>query len=164
MFNSYSIRDISIHTKPLADVKWNCDGSLLATAGYDKNIKIHSLDNSSSSASNILKLLQTITCTSTPTQLCWHPNNNNKFAIISDERNVEIWEVKGRHASMKINSLGGNINISWSIDGKYLAVGNKADNLIILEVATGKQLKKYKFNYGKEGEGRVFIFIILNME
>ena len=139
MFQSHSVRETALHTKPITDIKWNCDGSYLSAASYDKTVKIHILESNGS-----IKMLQSIPCIATPSQICWHPNNPERFAIISDDKNVELWDVKGTSAVLKIPTLGGNINISWSPDGKYLAVGNKADNLIIIEVSSLKQIKKYK--------------------
>ena len=137
------MRETALHTKQITDIKWNCDGSYLSAASYDKTVKIHSYESNSS-----IKLLQSIPCNVTPSQVCWHPNNSERFAIISDEKNVELWDVKGVSAVLKIPTLGGNIYISWSPDGKYLAVGNKSDNLIIIEVSSLKQIKKYKSSNG----------------
>lgn len=50
---------------------------------------------------------------------------------------------------MSCLSKGNNINASWSPDGKYIAVGNKSDNLVILDVAAQKQAKKTKYTSGE---------------
>lgn len=50
-------------------------------------------------------------------------------------------------AAMKIQTLGGNINMDWSRCGNYIAVGNKSDYLVVVDVRTGNQLKKKKFHY-----------------
>jgi THO complex subunit 3 len=48
---------------------------------------------------------------------------------------------------MKIPTLGSNLNMSWSPDGNYLAVGNKSDQLLVLDVRTGNQIRRRKFPY-----------------
>ena len=146
MFNTYSVREFALHSKPISDLKWNCDGNLLGAAGSDKFVKIHILDSAGS-----LKLLQSIPCFYTPNALYWHPFNSSRFAVISDEKSIEIWDVRSgsQNATMKINGTGGHIHASWSPCGKYLGVGNQNDLFIILEVATGKLLKKHKFVNGK---------------
>ena len=48
---------------------------------------------------------------------------------------------------MKIASLGSNLNMSWSPDGKYLAVGNKSDTLCVFDAISGHQLRKRKCSY-----------------
>jgi THO complex subunit 3 len=142
MFSSGVVTDVVQHVKPVVDLKWNCDGSYLGSASYDKSVKLYSLDSS-----GVLKVVHTIACTVTPDSLCWHPTNPTRLAILTNEKNIEIWDVKATSPSSKLVSLGSNLNASWSPNGKYLAVGNKSDNVIILEIATGKLLKKFKFNY-----------------
>ena len=147
MLQTYSVKDITAansHSKPLTDVKWNCDGNYASTASYDKSVKIHLLESSGS-----LKTVHSISCTAAPAKVCWHPTNPVRFAIISDDKNLDIWDVRATNVTMKILTLGSNINMSWSPNGKYLAVGNKSDSVIIIEVSTGKQVKKFKSVNGK---------------
>lgn len=37
--------------------------------------------------------------------------------------------------------------MDWSPCGSYIAVGNKSDHLVVLDVRTGNQFKKKKFSY-----------------
>ena len=115
MFDTYHSKECGSFNKSVTDLKWNCDGTYLAVGVTDKSVKIHSYE------SNNLKLIQTITCINSPTQICWHPTNLIRFAIISDERTIDIWDIKSQQAIIKITSSGGNINLSWSPDGKYIA-------------------------------------------
>ncbi len=48
---------------------------------------------------------------------------------------------------MKMQSLGSNINMDWSPCGHYLVVGNKSDNVCVIDVRTGNTVKKKKFHY-----------------
>jgi WD40 repeat protein len=55
---------------------------------------------------------------------------------------------------MKVQSLGSNLNLDWgsaspSSDGggHYLVVGNKNDQVLVIDIRTGNQLKKRRFNY-----------------
>jgi THO complex subunit 3 len=50
-------------------------------------------------------------------------------------------------AAAKITSLGSNLFTSWSPDEKYIAIGNKHDNVMVFDAASTKQLKKVKFGY-----------------
>jgi hypothetical protein len=47
-------KDLSFHTKPLADLKWNTDGQYLGSISYDKTARIGQLELSGS-----IKLIQT---------------------------------------------------------------------------------------------------------
>jgi len=46
-----------------------------------------------------------------------------------------------------INTPGENINIAWSPNGTYLAVGNKEDDIIIIDIRKSAQVDNKKFSY-----------------
>ena len=48
---------------------------------------------------------------------------------------------------MKMQSLGSNINMDWSNCGNYIVIGNKTDNICVMDVRTGNICKKKKFHY-----------------
>lgn len=144
MFDSYQSKESGSFNKSVSDLKWNCDGNYLAVGVTDKTVKIHSFESGN------LKLIQSVPCLNSPTQICWHPTNPLRFAVISDDRTVDIWDVHAQQSVTKIASSGGNINLTWSPDGKYIAVGTKMDHITILDVGSGKALKKYKSPHGKK--------------
>jgi len=53
----------------------------------------------------------------------------------------------GSRSSMKLQSLGYNLNINWSPDGNYIVAGNSSNNVIVWDIRTGNQVRKRKFNY-----------------
>jgi WD40 repeat protein len=60
----------------------------------------------------------------------------------------------GPRAGMKVQSLGSNLNMDWGSPsplsdggGHYLVVGNKNDQVLVIDIRTGNQLKKRRFNY-----------------
>lgn len=48
---------------------------------------------------------------------------------------------------MKVQTSGGNLNMAWSPDGNYVVVGNKSDNVFVIDVRSGHQVAKRKFAY-----------------
>jgi WD40 repeat protein len=64
---------------------------------------------------------------------------------------------------MKIQTLGGNINMDWSPCGNYLAVGNKSDYVVVVDVRTGNQLKKKKFHYEVSNSFEMTLPMIIEM-
>lgn len=46
-----------------------------------------------------------------------------------------------------IETRGENINIRWSPDGQHIAVGDKEDNISLIEMRKGKALKNIKFEH-----------------
>lgn len=141
------IKDAALHNKALIDAKWNADGSLLAVVSADKAIRLFQFDKTKTA----FKLQKQIPLTYVASQLAWHPQISAKLCVISEEKMVDVFDVNSADLPIpqKIMTLGGNINASWSPDGKYLAIGNKSDNVIVYEAVTGKQLKKHRFSYGE---------------
>jgi hypothetical protein len=92
MFTRHSYKDITIFSKNLTHVKWNADGSLLSSIANDKHVRIAHLE-----ANDSLVVVQTIPTAVQMLQTCWHPHDPNKFAIFSEEKTVEIWDMRGKH-------------------------------------------------------------------
>lgn len=46
-----------------------------------------------------------------------------------------------------MQTAGQNLNMIWSPNGEYIAVGNRMDNLMVLDVTASKQFKKVTFGY-----------------
>jgi THO complex subunit 3 len=53
---------------------------------------------------------------------------------------------KGRN-SFEVKSTGENINIAFSPDGQYVAVGNKDDHISVIDTRKRKAVKRTKFGY-----------------
>lgn len=137
-----SIRDISLHTKPFSDARWNCDGSYIGTASLDKNVKIGQLELTGN-----IRSVHSVPCSGSIAQVCWHPLDPNRYAIVGSDKTMEVWDIRATRPTSKLTTLGNNINASWSPDGQYIALGNKSDNLVIMDMKESKLLKKAKFNY-----------------
>lgn len=141
-FNRYVSKEVSGHLKTIFDIKWNKEGNYLSIISSEKSVKISQL-GSTGQASTV----HNIPCTSVMAQTVWHPSMESRLAMCGDDKAVEIWDVRASRAAQKMSSLGSNINMSWSPCGNYIAVGNKSDNLVVLDVRTGTQCKKQKFLY-----------------
>ena len=59
------------------------------------------------------------------TQLCWSFTNANTLATCSEDKSVRVWDVRAGSASSTVSTAGENINITWSPNSNYIAVGNK---------------------------------------
>lgn len=137
-----SFRDFHYHGKSVLSAKWNCDGSYLATGSYDKTCKVGNLEPNGS-----LKVCHVVNCASSPSRIIWHTEDKNRFAIGGDDAPIDIWDVRAPKPAMRLTSLGHNLNLAWSGDGKYIAAANKSDNLAIFDTTTGTQLTSVKFTY-----------------
>lgn len=89
----YSIRDVSSINKSIIHLQWSVDGKLLSVITSDKGVKMLTLDNNGA--------FQTVQTTQFPaqmTQLCWKPDaSTSQYALMSDEKPIEIWDMRGKH-------------------------------------------------------------------
>ena len=136
------LKEVNFHTRPLTCLNWNKDGQYLASASSDKTCKIGAIEQSGN-----MKSIQSITLTASCAQVCWSPIDPVRFALVGDDKAVELYDVRASRAASKLTSLGSNLYSAWSPDGKYLAVLNRSDSIVIIDVATTKQIKKVKFGY-----------------
>jgi WD40 repeat protein len=149
MFQKYSTKEILGYQKSLYSIKWNNEGNFLAVISGDRSVKISQFHNNAlaSSSSNPLEIVQNIPTSQTMSQVCWHPCDSSRLSLCSEDKAVELWDLRASKAAMKIQSLGSNINMDWSPCGNYLVLGNKSDYILVLDLRTGNQLKKKKFHY-----------------
>ena len=144
-FQKYSLKEVTGYHKPLYQIRWNKDGTFLAAISSDRSVKISQCDVSN--ANKMISHIQSIPTTLTMSQVAWHPIETNRLALCSDDKMVEIWDVRAARASHKIASQGNNLNMAWSPDGNMLAVGNKSETIVVLDVSTGNTIRKKKFPY-----------------
>lgn len=133
----------SIHSQPVVDLSWNCNGTLLGSTSRDKNTKICQLNE----RDNSLKLIHTIPSELSVVKIVFHPSNPSQFAIAGEGPRVDIWEVRASKPKMRLTTLGSNINMAWSPNGEYIAVATSSDKLMVLNLSTGTTSKKMAFSY-----------------
>lgn len=123
-------------------VGWNCDGRRLASGSFDKSVAIFSLDHESLRKSSTFK-----GHTGSVDQLCWHATAPDLLSTASGDKTVRIWDVRSSKCATIINTKGENINITWSPDGKTIAVGNKEDLVTFIDTRTHKVRAEEQFGF-----------------
>ena len=58
-------------------------------------------------------------------QLCWDPTQPDQLATACGDKTVKVWDTRSGKCTTTMNTPGENINITWSPDGKTIAVGNR---------------------------------------
>ncbi|KAJ1393016.1 WD40/YVTN repeat-like-containing domain superfamily [Sesbania bispinosa] len=80
-------------------------------------------------------------------QLCWDPKHADLIATASGDKTVRLWDARNGKCSQQAELSGENINITYKPDGTHVAVGNRDDELTILDVRKFKPIHRRKFNY-----------------
>lgn len=152
-------------------VGWNCDGKRLASGSFDKTVAIYTLDRDRVVCSILKCQCKCIVChslhsfllnfffnfkskestyrghTGSVDQLCWHASNVDLLSTASGDKTVRIWDIRAGKCAATTNTKGENINITWSPDGKTIAVGNKEDLVTFIDTRTNKIRAEEQFNF-----------------
>lgn len=143
-FSSNVFKDVkNLHDKNISDVRWSTDGIYLGTTSNDRTAKITQIDSQ-----GLCRIIHSPPISNGPASIfIWNPIDSKRFGIASDSKIIELWDVRSQKAAAKITSLGNNLSMAWSPDGKYIAVVNKSDNLSVVDLSTGEIIKNVKLAY-----------------
>ncbi|XP_017491812.1 PREDICTED: THO complex subunit 3 [Rhagoletis zephyria] len=136
------IREQKAHTSKVHSVGWSCDGRRLASGSFDKTVAVYTLERDRVSKENTYR-----GHTGSVDQLCWHATNPDLLSTASGDKTVRIWDIRAGKCSTVTNTKGENINITWSPDGKTIAVGNKEDLVTFIDTRTNKIRAEEQFNF-----------------
>jgi len=128
------------HKKKVHSVAWNMDGRRLASGSVDKTARVWTVDGEA-------KDVELRGHTDSVDQLTWDPTHPDRLATACGDKTVRIWDVRSGKCTNTITTPGENINVTWSPDGKTIAVGNRADELCFIDMKQVKIGMTKKFGY-----------------
>lgn len=80
-------------------------------------------------------------------QLCWHPSAAHTLATASADSTVRVWDSRTGKCTASVSTPGQNINIRYSASGNYALVGDKKDNISVLDTRQNQLLCTRTFPY-----------------
>ncbi len=124
------------HTSRILALAWSPNGTRIATAGYDKTVRLWDTSNGKSSAlyrghSDHVNAV------------VWSPDGQ-RVASASDDRTIQIWDAVSRAMLM---TLQGHVNkvtsLAWSLDSPRLASGSLDKTVLVWDTNSGRTLFVY---------------------
>lgn len=143
-FKNLTSREYQGHKKKVHSMAWNCTGTKLASGSVDHTARVWNIDPHGHGK---VKDVELKGHTDSVDQLCWDPKHNDLLATAAGDKTVRLWDARSGKCSQQVELSGENINITFKPDGTHLAVGNKEDELTIIDVRKFKPLHRRKFNY-----------------
>ncbi|XP_054766090.1 THO complex subunit 3-like [Lytechinus pictus] len=131
-----------VHSSKVHSVAWNCDGTMLASGSFDRNVCVFSLDRDRMTREATYK-----GHVGSVDQLCWHPRNPDVFVTASGDKTIRIWDTRSAKSISTIATKGENINICWSPNEQYIAVGNKDDLVTFVDARSNRIISEEQFKY-----------------
>ncbi|ODM93044.1 THO complex subunit 3 [Orchesella cincta] len=136
------VKEYGGHSHKIHTLDWNADGRRLASGSFDKTVCIFQMDRD--------KLSKEVTFkghTDSVDQLCWHAKHPDLLATASGDKTVRIWDARIQKTTEVFTTKGENINITWSPDGNFIAVGNKEDLITFIDIRAGKIRQEVPFKF-----------------
>lgn len=130
------IKEFSGYGGKIHTLGWNSAGTKLASGSSDKMVNIYVLEstrlvcfhNDKQFLFNFQSKLQSFHGhNGSVDQLCWHPTDNEVVATVSADGFVRLWDSRSSKCPVSAQLKGENINLAWSPDARYIAVGSKTD-------------------------------------
>ena len=131
------------HNGKVQSLAWNSDGTMLASGSVDSNSLLWTVNQQ-----DLVPLHPLRGHTEAVQSLCWNPTHPNYIATASTDKSVRIYDSRqNKSTGERVVTPGENINLSWSPNGKHIAVGNDDDVITIIDTRKLQILYQNKYNF-----------------
>ncbi|KAJ9157519.1 Tho complex subunit 3 [Pleurostoma richardsiae] len=112
----------------IRSIDWNPLGNLIATGAADKTLRVWNPEKPNARFSTELK------GHAAPIEkVAFNPVKDAELCSVSNDGVVKFWDVRTKACVNEIKGLGDAFTLVWHPDGESIIVGNKADNVFILD-------------------------------
>ncbi|KAF7140682.1 hypothetical protein RHSIM_Rhsim06G0234500 [Rhododendron simsii] len=143
-FKNRHSREYEGHKKKVHSVAWNCSGTKVASGSADQTARIWHIEPHGHGK---VKDIELKGHNDSVDQLCWDPKHADLIATASEVGSMLLGKKRKNNCPRQAELSDENINITYKPDGTHIAVGNRDDELTILDVRKFKAIHKQKFSY-----------------
>lgn len=134
------------HAKKVNSLDFNASGAVLASASADQTVRVWDIERAMSSMANGVGILN---CQSSQfqghqeavEQVRFNAQNDNEFVTVSCDKTVKFWDVRLKKCVDSIQTVGENVSVAWSPNGKTVCVGARDDTLTFIDCTMKKTVK-----------------------
>ena len=80
-------------------------------------------------------------------QLRFEPVKGQSLVTVSADKTAKVWDVRSGKCTSTVTTQGELMNVAWSPDGRYFAVGNREDVISMIDTNTMKTVWEQKFKF-----------------
>lgn len=134
------------HKQNIHSIRWNPDGTLLASGGKDKTVHLHKISGADIKLE--LRMNASNGHTGDIDQLCWNPENSVLLATASIDRYVKIWDARAVEPVASVKMKNENMTVCWSNNGSTIAAADKSEVVSFIDTRAGFRIfKDQKFQF-----------------
>ncbi|KAK8829019.1 hypothetical protein WA538_001019, partial [Blastocystis sp. DL] len=128
--STFTRKRITGHTGTIKCLDWSASGNLLASCGSDRTVRIWNSQRN-------YKCENTFSFSNHISQVKWSPVAEDVIACTFDKEYVKIWNIDDRETMISVQLTGYTDFLSWSPDGRFVAVENDKGTVYIINASTG---------------------------
>ncbi|KFY55668.1 hypothetical protein V497_06837 [Pseudogymnoascus sp. VKM F-4516 (FW-969)] len=135
-YHDPSARGVGSHAIRCLD--WNPLGTLIASGSADRTLRVWNPDRPVVRYSTELKGHD-----SSIEKVAFNPVKDAELASLSADGVLKLWDVRTKTCTSEVKGLGSAVSLAWHPDGDGIIVGNKTDNLFLIDPVQAKVVAEY---------------------
>ncbi|GAA6034595.1 hypothetical protein JCM8097_005414 [Rhodosporidiobolus ruineniae] len=139
-FTRFSTRRLGTARERVRSVAWNLDGRRLATGGQDRSLRIYLPEKDPRTSTECRGHSGEVSC------VRWNPAHPERLASCSasaQDKALHFWDIRqGSKPTSTVETVGDNITMTWSPDGKTIVLGTRNDKVLWVDVEEQRIVKE----------------------